>query len=147
LDDATDLRGEFDRGNPGRSDEPWMGLAYDFFCCGIGWLGVGRMDLTRSEIILVLGITALVFRAVPQLFFVGEKFPETWDRLLRYLSYALLCGIISTTLFMQGASFESDMAPYRVTALIVAVIVARKTKSAVTGMLIGTIVVSVLSWF
>jgi branched-subunit amino acid transport protein len=105
------------------------------------------MDLTRSEIIIVLGITALAFRAVPQLFFVGEKFPETWDRLLRYLSYALLCGIISTTLFMQGASFESNMAPYRATALIVAVIVARKTKSAVTGMLIGTIVVSVLSWF
>jgi branched-subunit amino acid transport protein len=105
------------------------------------------MDLTRSEIILVLGITALAFRAVPQPFFVGEKFPETWDRLLRYLSYALLCGIISTTLFMQGASFESNMAPYRATALIVAVIVARKTKSAVTGMLIGTIVVSVLSWF
>jgi branched-subunit amino acid transport protein len=105
------------------------------------------MELTRSEIIIVLGITALAFRAVPQLFFVGQTFPETWDRLLRYLSYALLCGIISTTLFMQGASFESNMAPYRATGLIVAVIVARKTKSAVTGMLIGTIVVSVLSWF
>ena len=105
------------------------------------------MELTRSEIIIVLGITALAFRAVPQLFFVGQTFPETWDRLLRYLSYALLCGIISTTLFMQGASLGSDMAPYRATALIVAVIVARKTKSAVTGMLIGTIVVSVLSWF
>ena len=105
------------------------------------------MELTRSEIIIVLGITALAFRAVPQLFFVGQTFPETWDRLLRYLSYALLCGIISTTLFMQGASFESNMAPYRATALTVAIIVARKTKSAVTGMLIGTIVVSILSWF
>jgi branched-subunit amino acid transport protein len=105
------------------------------------------MELTRSEIILVLGITALAFRAVPQLFFIGQTFPETWDRLLRYLSYGLLCGIISTTLFMQGASLESDVAPHRAAALIVAVIVARKTKSAVTGMLIGTIVVSVLSWF
>jgi len=104
------------------------------------------MELTRSEIILVLGITALAFRAVPQLYFVRQKFPATWDRLLRYLSYALLCGIISTTLFMQGASLESDIAPYRAAALTVAVVVAWKTKSAVTGTLIGTIVVSVLSW-
>ena len=105
------------------------------------------MELTRSEIIIILGITALAFRAVPQLYFVAEKFPETWDRLLRYLSYALLCGIIATTLFMKGASLEVDIAPYRAAALTITVIVARKTKSAVTGMLIGTIVVSVLSWF
>jgi branched-subunit amino acid transport protein len=104
------------------------------------------MALTRSEIIIILGITALAFRAAPQLYFVGEKFPETWDRLLRYLSYALLCGIIATTLFMKGADFESDMAPYRGAALISAVVVARWTKSALSGLIVGTILISAFSW-
>jgi len=104
------------------------------------------MEFTRSEIIIVLGITALAFRAVPQLYFVGEKFPETWDRLLRYLSYALLCGIIATTLFMKGASFERDMAPYRAAALLAAIVVARWTKSALSGLIVGTIIVSAFSW-
>ena len=31
------------------------------------------MELTRSEIILILGLTALAFRAVPQIYFVGTK--------------------------------------------------------------------------
>ena len=104
------------------------------------------MELTRSEIILVLGFTALAFRALPQLYFVGQKFPETWDRLLRYLSYALLCGIISTTLFMKSANFESDIAPYRAAALISAIFIARWTRSALTGLIVGTILVSVFSW-
>jgi len=104
------------------------------------------MEFTRSEIIIVLGITALAFRAVPQLYFVGGKFPETWDRLLRYLSYALLCGIITTTLFMQGASFEWGMARYRATALVAAIVVARWTKSALSGLIVGTIIVSAFSW-
>jgi branched-subunit amino acid transport protein len=104
------------------------------------------MELTRGEIILILGLTALVFRVVPQLYFVGQKFPETWDRLLRYLSYALLCGIISTTLFMKGASFESDSAPYRGAALIATIVVARWTRSALGGLIVGTILVSVFSW-
>ena len=69
------------------------------------------MELTRGEIILILGLTALAFRIVPQLYFVGQKFPETWDRLLRYVSYALLCGIISTTLFMKGASLNRIVRP------------------------------------
>ena len=104
------------------------------------------MDLTRSEIILVLGLTALAFRAVPQLYFVGQKFPEAWDRLLRYLSYALLCGIISTTLFMKGGGFELGIAPYRAAALISAIVIARWTRSALAGLIVGTIVVSVFSW-
>ncbi|HUK39591.1 MAG TPA: AzlD domain-containing protein [Candidatus Acidoferrales bacterium] len=104
------------------------------------------MELTRSEIIIVLGITALAFRAVPQLYFVGEKFPEAWDRLLRYLSYALLCGIIATTLFMKGAALERDMAPYRATALVAATVVARWTKSPLSGLIVGTLLVSVFSW-
>jgi branched-subunit amino acid transport protein len=104
------------------------------------------MELTRGEIIVILGLTALAFRAVPQFYFAGEKFPETWDRLLRYLSYTLLCGIIATTLFMKGASFESDIAPYRAVALIATIIVARWTRSPVVGLIVGTILVSVLSW-
>jgi branched-subunit amino acid transport protein len=104
------------------------------------------MELTRGEIILILGLTALAFRIVPQLYFAGQKFPETWDRLLRYLSYALLCGIISTTLFMKGPSFESDSAPYRAAALIATIVVARWTRSALRGLIVGTILVSVFSW-
>lgn len=104
------------------------------------------MELTRGEIILILGLTALAFRIVPQIYFAGQKFPETWDRLLRYLSYALLCGIISTTLFMKGASFESDSAPYRGAALIATIVVARWTRSALRGLIVGTILVSGFSW-
>ena len=66
------------------------------------------MELTRIEIILIMGLMAFAVRVVPQMFFVGRKFPEAWDRLLRYLSYAFICGIISITLFMTGARFENQ---------------------------------------
>jgi branched-subunit amino acid transport protein len=104
------------------------------------------MELTRGEIIVILGLTALAFRAVPQFYFAGQKFPEAWDRLLRYLSYALLCGIIATTLFMKGATFESDIALYRAASLMATIIVARWTGSPVSGLIVGTILVSVFSW-
>ena len=104
------------------------------------------MELTRAEMILILGVTALAFRIVPQVYFAGDKFPENWDRLLRYISYTLLCGIISTTLFMKGASFESDVAPYRAAALISTIVVARWTGSPVGGLIVGTVLVSVFSW-
>lgn len=104
------------------------------------------MELTRGEIILILGLTALAFRILPQIYFAGQTFPETWDRLQRYLSCALLCGIISTTLFMKGASFESDNAPYRAAALIATILVARWTQSPLRGLTVGTILVSVFSW-
>ncbi|MGH7811026.1 MAG: AzlD domain-containing protein, partial [Candidatus Binatia bacterium] len=48
------------------------------------------MALSRIELILLLGLSAFALRALPQFFLVGKNFPETWDRLLRYLSYALL---------------------------------------------------------
>ena len=35
------------------------------------------MELTRSEIILILGLTAFAFRIVPQIYFAGQKFPES----------------------------------------------------------------------
>jgi branched-subunit amino acid transport protein len=104
------------------------------------------MEITRIQIILIMGLMAFGARAVPQLFFVGRKFPDAWDRLLRYLSYALICSIISTTLFMANAKFEIKAAPYRGVALAVAIVVARVTKSAVTGMLVGAVLVSLLAW-
>ena len=104
------------------------------------------MEITRIEIILMLGLSAFILRVLPQLFFVGGNFPERWDRLLRYLSYAFLCSIISTTLFMKGARFEADATPQRLAALLVVIVIARWTRSAVTGMLTGTVLVLVLSW-
>jgi branched-subunit amino acid transport protein len=105
------------------------------------------MEITRIEIILILGLSAFALRAVPQLFFVGENFPERWDRLLRYLSYAFLCSIISTTLFMTGgARFETDAALHRAVALLVTVVIARWTQSAVSGMLAGMTLVLALAW-
>ena len=109
-------------------------------------MGFGKVGISRIELIFILGLSALVLRALPQLFLVGKSFPETWDRLLRYLSYALLCGLISITLFMSGARFEAQAAPYRGVALAATIAVAYKTKSAVTGMLVGTVLVLVLSW-
>ena len=104
------------------------------------------MAIDRITIILILGLMAYAVRAAPQIFFMGRRFPDAWDRLLRYVSYALVCSIISLTLFLSGGNFESDMAPYRGAALAATVVVARKTKSAVTGMLVGTIIALICSW-
>ncbi len=104
------------------------------------------MAFTRLELIFILGLSALVLRALPQMFLVGKSFPDMWDRLLRYLSYALLCGLISITLFMSGARFDMQAAPYRAVALAMTIAIAYKTKSAVTGMLAGTVLVSLFSW-
>ena len=109
------------------------------------------MAFSRIELILILGFSALVLRALPQMFLVGKSrgeifFAPTWDRLLRYLSYALLCGLISITLFMTGARFEAQAAPYRGIALAVTIAIAHKTKSAVTGMLVGMVLVLIFSW-
>jgi branched-subunit amino acid transport protein len=104
------------------------------------------MAFSRLELIFILGLSALLLRALPQLFLVGKNFSENWDRLLRYLSYALLCGLISITLFMSGARFEAQAAPYRGVALAVTIAIAYKTKSAVTGMLVGMVLVLIFSW-
>ena len=105
------------------------------------------MDETRVATILAMGVLAYAARVLPQVLFVGKQFPEAWDRFLRYLSYSLICGIISSTLFMTGARFDSGVAPHRGAALALAIFVAHRTKSPVTGMIIGTTVVLVLSWF
>jgi branched-subunit amino acid transport protein len=104
------------------------------------------VEITRIVVILIMGLMAFAVRAGPQIFFVGQKFPETLDRLLRYLSYAFICSIIVVTLFLTGAKFETQAAPYRGAALAVTIVIARKTKSAVTGMLVGMVLVLLLSW-
>lgn len=104
------------------------------------------MFFSRLELIFLLGLSALILRAMPQLFLVGKSFPDSWERLLRYLSYALLCGLISVTLFMSGARFHAQAAPYRGVALATTIAIAYKTKSAVTGMLVGMVIVLMLSW-
>jgi branched-subunit amino acid transport protein len=103
------------------------------------------MEITRLQIIFLIGLMAFAVRAVPQVFFVGEKFPEAWDRWLRYLSYAFICSIISVTLFLSGSQIETSAAPRRALALVLAVAVAYKTQSAVTGMIAGAALVLILS--
>ena len=104
------------------------------------------MEFTRIEIILIMGLMAFAVRVLPQVCFVGRQFPEAWDRLLRYISCAFICSIIAITLFISAARFEVEAAPYRGVALAVTIIIARKTRSAATGMLTGMIVVLLLSW-
>jgi len=104
------------------------------------------MEISRIQIILIMGLMAFAIRAFPQLFLVGRKFPESLDRYLRYVSYAFICSIISITLFMSGASFEAHAAPWRGLSLALTIFIAHKTKSAVTGMIVGVILLLALSW-
>ena len=102
--------------------------------------------MSRIQVILIMGLMAFAVRALPQILFVGQEFPASWDRLLRYLSYAFICSIISVTLFMTGGKFEAEAAPFRGFALAVSIGVAYWTKSAVTGMLFGMMLVLLISW-
>ena len=108
-------------------------------------LGIDGTEMSRVEIILIMGLMAFAVRALPQLFFVGRQFPETWDRLLRYLSYAFICSIVAITLFMTGVRFDAEAAPYRGLALAVTIFIAHKTKRPVMGMFIGALLVLVAS--
>ena len=145
-DHAADLSGEHRHGDSRRAVQSWLGLARDVGADRCLRLECGKMAFTRLELIFILGLSALVLRALPQMFLVGKSFPDMWDRLLRYLSYALLCGLISITLFMSGPRFDTQAAPYRAVALAVTIAIAYKTKSAVTGMLVGTVLVLLFSW-
>jgi branched-subunit amino acid transport protein len=104
------------------------------------------VEVSRIQIILIMGLTAFAIRSLPHLIFVGGKFPEALDRWLRYVSYALICSIISITLFMSGARFEVHAAPRRALALAVVVFISHRTKSPVIGMIVGVILLLVLSW-
>ena len=105
------------------------------------------MEITRLQVILIMGIMALAMRALPQVFFGGHQFPEAWDRWLRYVSYGLICSIIAVTLFISGSNVETSAAPRRALALLVAVMIARATGSAVTGMLTGALLTLFVGWF
>ena len=105
------------------------------------------MEITRFQIILIMGLMALTMRALPQLFLAGREFPEAWDRWLRYVSYGLISSIISVTLFVSGSQVETSAAPRRALALLVTLIIARATGSAVTGMLTGALLTLIVGWF
>jgi branched-subunit amino acid transport protein len=104
------------------------------------------MDTTRITIIIGMGLVTYLIRVLPQLFFVGRRFPEAFDRYLRYLAYALIASIVSISLFLAGPRFEAASAPPRALALIVAVLLAAWTKSPLMGMVVGTLVATVLPW-
>lgn len=103
------------------------------------------MAQSRLTLIFIMGVLAYVARVLPQVLFFGKQFPEAWDRYLRYLSYALICSIIATTLFLTNARFESGPAPYRAAALLATIAVARLSKSAVGGMFVGTLLSLIFS--
>ena len=104
------------------------------------------MEITRFQIIVIMGFMALAMRGLPQIFLAGQVFPEAWERWLRYVSYALISSIISVTLFVSGSQVESSAAPRRALALLAAVIIARRTGSAVTGMLVGAMLTLLFGW-
>ena len=105
------------------------------------------MEITRFQIILIMGFMALAMRALPQVFLARQEFPKAWDRWLRYVSYGLISSIISVTLFVSGSQVETSAAPRRALALLVAVMIARATGSAVTGMLTGALLTLFVGWF
>jgi branched-subunit amino acid transport protein len=104
------------------------------------------MDPRRIAIIVGMGLVTYLLRAVPQLFFAGRSFPEAFERYLRYLSYALIASIVSTSLFLAGPRFEAAAAPHRALALTVAVFVASWTGQPLLGMLIGALLAQTLPW-
>ena len=104
------------------------------------------METARITIIIGMALVTYLIRVVPQLFFVGRTFPEAWDRYLRYLAYALMASIVSTSLFLAGSRFESAAAPVRALALLAAVLLASWTKSPLLGMAVGTLLATVIPW-
>jgi branched-subunit amino acid transport protein len=105
------------------------------------------MAPSRLVIIVGMALVSYMLRVVPQLLLTGWSFPPAWDRYLRYLAYALVASIVSTTLFISGGQFDAAPAPRRLIALAIAVAIAMLTRSAVAGMFTGTLVALLLSWF
>jgi branched-subunit amino acid transport protein len=105
------------------------------------------MAPARLTIIVGMALVSYALRAAPQLLLTGWSFPRAWDRYLRYLAYALVASIVSTTLLLSGARFDVAAAPRRVIALAIAIAVAVMTRNAAAGMLVGTVAALLLSWF
>ena len=110
-------------------------------------LGNGAVETMRLAIIAGMALMTYLIRVVPQVFFVGLSFPEGLDRYLRYLAYALIAGIISTSLFLSGSHFEAAVAPQRALALLAAVIVASWSGRSLLGMLVGTLISLAFPYF
>lgn len=104
------------------------------------------MDKTRISIIIGMGLVTYLIRVVPQPFLLDKSFPEAFDRYLRYLAYAIMASIISTSLFLRGSQFETAAAPTRAIALLFAVVIASCTKSSLAGMVTGTFLATMLPW-
>jgi len=104
------------------------------------------MDQTRLIIIFGMALATYLLRIMPQLLLLGESFPKALDRYLRYLSYALLVSIISTSLFLSGGRFEAGAAPHRILALVAAILVTLWSKSILLGMFTGTLLALTLPW-
>jgi branched-subunit amino acid transport protein len=101
----------------------------------------------RLAVVVGMALVSYALRVVPQLLLTGWSFPAAWDRYLRYLAYGLVAGIVSATLFLTRGSFDAAAAPRRAIALAIAVAIAALTRSAVLGMLTGTVATLLLSWF
>jgi branched-subunit amino acid transport protein len=101
----------------------------------------------RLTIVAGMALVSYALRVVPQLLLTGWSFPASWDRYLRLLAYALVAGIVSVALYLTAGNFDAAAAPRRTLALAIAVLVTVKTRSAVTGMLTGTVAVLLLSWY
>ena len=104
------------------------------------------MDAASVAIIVGMALVSYALRLAPQVLLIGWKFPDSVDRYLRYLAYALVVSIISTSLFISAGRFDGGAAPRRSLALAIAVIVAVLTRSVLAGMLTGTILSVLLSW-
>ncbi len=105
------------------------------------------MATERLTIVAAMALVSYVLRVVPQLLLTGWSFPASWDRYLRLLAYALVAGIVSVALYISAGNVDMAAVPRRTIALAVAVFVTVKMRSAVTGMLIGTAIVLLLSWY
>ncbi len=104
------------------------------------------MDEKRILIIAGMGLVSYVLRVTPQVLFVGRSFPAAFERYLRYLAYALIASIISTSLFLTGPRFDAAAAPGRGLALLIAILVASWSGRSLLGLLAGTLIALAVAW-
>ncbi len=103
------------------------------------------MDTTRLGLIIGMGVVTYAIRVLPSLFFAGRNFSPVFDQYLRYLAYALMASVISTSLFFTGAHFETAAAPLRLLALCCAVLVAFWSRRALWGLVAGVLLTLIFS--
>jgi len=94
-----------------------------------------------------MALATYLLRVIPQLIAAVQNFPAAADRYLKYVAYALVVSTVSISLFVTGGRFDSPAAPRRLIALAIAVAIATITRNALAGMLTGTAIALLLSWF